>query len=218
MLVTNFMSADEYVRWIDHNTYIILIHQSYRITRMYKWEHEWSTSYLYFHALTHTQRTLCIWTASMSYDHVSTYPKADIDNNWSFARKFQAFNDFHCCQDHWVLQKCQLCWSKHRWGLSVLSCPKILPKTVKQPFGTLQSNGPINCLTQLCRLTFCQRQFVVMGNYALTKPEVWKSIMIFCNSVQHYFCQLYPEMQLTHIKSELIGDLTCQTLKLKLRN
>ena len=128
-------NAIEYVRCIDHNTYIILIHQSYRITRMYKWEHEWSTSYLHFHALTHTERTLRIWTASMSYDHVSTYPKADIDNNWSFARKFQAFNDFHCCQDHWVLQKCQLCWSKHRWGLSVLSCPKILPKTVKQPFG-----------------------------------------------------------------------------------
>ena len=61
MLVTNFMSADEYVRWIDHNTYIILIHQSYRITRMYKWEHEWSTSYLYFHALTHTHSAHCVY-------------------------------------------------------------------------------------------------------------------------------------------------------------
>ena len=138
--------------------------------------------YIYFHALTHTERTLRIWTASMSYDHVSTYPKADIDNNWSFARKFQAFNDFHCCQDHWVLQKCQLCWSKHRWGLSVLSCPvrKSFPKQLNNLLDLNKATAPMGCLTQLCRLTFCQRRFVVMGNYALTKLEVWKSMMIFC--------------------------------------
>ena len=40
-----------------------------------------------------------------------------------------------------------------------------------------------------------------MGNYALTKLEVWKSMMIFCNCAQHYFCQVYPEMQLTRESS-----------------
>ena len=101
-----------------------------------------------------------------------------------------------------------------------LFCPvrKSFPKQLNNLLDLNKATAPMGCLTQLCRLTFCQRRFVVMGNYAWTKLEVWKSIMIFCNSVQHYFCQLYPEMQLTHIKSELIGDLTCQTLKLKLRN